>query len=136
MSIRRARKPAYDAGYRSKFELDVSKWFTENKIKVTYEPCRISYIVPESRHNYTPDFQVKENKSVYLEAKGYFSAADRKKMLHIIESNPNINFKMILQNSMMKISKRSKTTYAMWCDKHNVEWVDWKDKDKLEEWCK
>ena len=130
------RKEAYGAGYRSKFELDVSKWFEEQKIKVTYEPCRISYIVPESRHNYTPDFQVKENKSVYLEAKGYFSATDRKKMLHIIESNPTITFKMILQNSMMKISKRSKTTYAMWCDKHSVEWCDWKDKEKLKEWCK
>lgn len=136
MSIRRARKPAYDAGYRSKFELDVSKWFEEQKIKVTYEPCRISYIVPESRHNYTPDFQVKENKSVYLEAKGYFSAADRKKMLHIIESNPSITFKMVLQNSMMKISKRSKTTYAMWCDKFGIEWCDWKDKEKLKRWCR
>lgn len=130
------RKEAYSKGYRSKFELDVSKWFTENKIKVEYEPCKISYIVPESRHSYTPDFKVKSNGTVFLEAKGYFSAADRKKMLHVIESNPSITFRMILQNSSMKISKRSKTTYAMWCDKFGVEWCDWKDKDKLKEWCK
>jgi len=135
VSIRRARKPAYDAGYRSKFELDVSKWFEAQQIKVTYEPCKISYIVPESRHNYTPDFQIGKETTVLYEAKGYFSAADRKKMLHVIESNPTVKFKMILQNASMKISKRSKTTYAAWCDKFGIEWCDWKDKNKLKEWC-
>lgn len=129
------RKEAYSKGFRSKFELDVSKWFEENKLGVVYEPCKIKYIVPESLHSYTPDFQPKGDGTVFFEAKGYFSAADRKKMLHVIKSNPEIVFKMILQNSSMKISKRSKTTYAMWCDKNKIEWVDWKDKTKLKRWC-
>lgn len=136
MTIRRARKEAYANGYRSKFELDVAKWFSEQSISVEYEPCKIKYTVPESQHSYTPDFQVKKNTSIYLEAKGYFSAADRKKMIHVIRSNPEITFRMILQNSSMKISKRSKTTYAMWCDKNKIEWCDWSDKKKLRSWCK
>lgn len=125
------RREAISKGYRSKFELDVSKWFTENKIEVLYEPCKVKYTVPESQHSYTPDFQIGANESILIEAKGYFSAADRKKMLHVIKSNPNITFRMILQNSSMKISKRSKTTYADWCDKNQIEWCDWKDKTKL-----
>lgn len=135
-SKRYYRKEATANGYRSKFELDVSKWFAENNVEVEYEPCKIQYTVPESQHSYTPDFKVKSTGTVYLEAKGYFSAADRKKMLHVIKSNPDITFRMILQNSSMKISKRSKTSYADWCDKNKIEWVDWKDKTKLKRWCK
>jgi len=130
------RREAVSKGFRSKFELDVSKWFEENKIKVSYEPCKVKYTVPESQHSYTPDFQIGTNESILIEAKGYFSAADRKKMIHVIRSNPNITFRMILQNSTMKISKRSKTSYADWCDKNGIEWVDWKDKTKLKRWCK
>jgi hypothetical protein len=130
------RREAISKGFRSKFELDVAKWFVEEKLSVEYEPCKIKYTVPESQHVYTPDFQPLKKDNIYLEAKGYFSAADRKKMLHVIRSNPEIEFRMILQNSSMKISKRSKTTYAMWCDKNNIEWCDWKDKTKLKRWCK
>lgn len=129
------RKEAYSKGFRSKFELDVSKWFEENKLEVVYEPCKVKYTVPESLHSYTPDFQPKASGTIFFEAKGYFSVADRKKMLHVIKANPEMVFKMILQNSSMKISKRSKTTYADWCDKNKIEWVDWKDKTKLKRWC-
>lgn len=143
MSLRRSRKEAYSKGFRSKFELDVSKWFEENKLEVVYEPCKVKYTVPESLHSYTPDFQPRGSgtksdlgRTIFFEAKGFFSLADRKKMLYVIKSNPDMIFKMILQNSSMKISKRSKTTYADWCDKNKIEWCDWKDKTKLKGWCK
>lgn len=130
------RREAYSKGFRSKFELDVYKWFNEYNLDVIYEPCKIQYTVPEKQHSYTPDFQPKSIGTVFFEAKGYFSQADRKKMLYVIKSNPQVTFKIIFQNSQMKISKRSNTTYADWCDKNNIEWCDWKDKSKLKRWCK
>jgi hypothetical protein len=43
---------------------------------------------------------------------------------------------MIFQNADAKINKRSKTSYAAWCDKFGIEWCDFRDKEKLLEWLK
>lgn len=131
-SKRQARKGAYAAGYRSVFELKVNTWMKEEGLDIPYEPEKIAYVVPASNHKYTPDWKVSD---VIYEGKGYFAASDRKKMLHIIESNPGLTVRMIFQNAQAKINKRSKTSYADWCDKHNIEWVDFtRDKEKLLEW--
>lgn len=134
MSKRQARKGAYAAGYRSVFELRVNTWMKEEGLDIPYEPEKIAYVVPASNHKYTPDWKVG---NVVFEGKGYFPPAERKKLLHIIESNPDITVRMVFQNAQTKINKRSKTSYADWCDKHNIEWVDFtRDKEKLLEWFK
>lgn len=133
MSKRAARKGAYAAGYRSVFELRVNTWMKEEGLDIPYEPEKVEYVVPASNHKYTPDWKVGD---ILYEGKGYFSAADRKKMLHIIESNPHLRVRMIFQNSATKINKRSKTSYADWCDKFEIEWCDFKDKEKLLDWLK
>ena len=44
---------------------------------------------------------------------------------------------MVFQNAYAKINKRSKTSYADWCDKFGIEWADFsRDKEKLLEWLK
>lgn len=133
MSKRQARKGAYAAGYRSVFELRVNTWMKEEGLNIPYEPEKIAYIVPASNHKYTPDWKVGD---VIYEGKGWFSSGDRAKMLHIIESNPGITVRMIFQNAQAKINKRSKTSYADWCDKQGIEWFCWKtgDKRKLKKW--
>lgn len=131
MSKRQARKGAYAAGYRSVFELRVNTWMKEEGLDIPYEPEKIAYVVPASNHKYTPDWKVGD---VIYEGKGYFAASDRKKMLHIIESNPGLTVRMIFQNAQAKINKRSKTSYADWCDKFGIEWADFRDKEKLLEW--
>lgn len=131
MSKRQARQGAYAAGYRSVFELRVNTWMKEEGLDIPYEPEKIAYVVPASNHKYTPDWKVGD---VIYEGKGYFAASDRKKMLHIIESNPGLTVRMIFQNAQAKINKRSKTSYADWCDKFGIEWADFKDKEKLLEW--
>ena len=133
MSIRKARKGAFAAGYRSVFELKVNTWMKEEGLDIPYEPAKIEYVVPASNHKYTPDWMVGD---VVYEGKGYFAAADRKKMLHIIESNPGLTVRMIFQNAQAKINKRSKTSYADWCDKQGIAWCDFRDKEKLLEWLK
>jgi len=134
MSKRQARKGAFAAGYRSVFELKVNTWMKEEGLDIPYEPAKIEYVVPASNHKYTPDWMVGD---VVYEGKGYFAAADRKKMLHIIESNPTLTIRMVFQNAQAKINKRSKTSYADWCDKFGIEWADFsRDKEKLLEWLK
>lgn len=131
MSKHSARQGAYAAGYRSVFELRVNTWMKDEGLNIPYEPEKIAYVVPASNHKYTPDWKVGD---VIYEGKGYFAASDRKKMLHIIESNPGLTVRMIFQNAQAKINKRSKTSYADWCDKFGIEWADFKDKEKLLEW--
>ena len=45
-------------------------------------------------------------------------------MLLIKEQHPDIDIKMVFYNANKKIKKGSKTSYAMWCDKHNIKWAN------------
>lgn len=126
MGMRRARKEAYANGYRSKFELDIAKWFDKNGVKYEYEKCRIKYFVPETVKTYTPDWSLVGQGNILLESKGRFTSCDRKKMLLVIRSNPTLTIRMLFQNASVKLSKTSKTTYGDWCDKNKIEWADWR----------
>jgi hypothetical protein len=68
--------------YRSGFEVKVKKSLESRGIEFKYESEKLPYIVPESKHLYTPDFivQTEVGTTIYVEAKGNFTAADRKKM--------------------------------------------------------
>jgi len=52
-------------------------------------------------------------------------------MLLTREQNPGVVFIMVLQNASLTLSKRSKTTYAMWCEKNGFEWVQYGDERRL-----
>lgn len=104
--------------YRSTFESDVAKQLPKD---FEYEPKdkMLSYVVPETYHNYTCDFV---SKNVYLECKGYWDKDSRDKMNLIKQQYPEIRIIMVFQNPKLKIYKGSKTTYADWCDKNGIEW--------------
>ena len=70
------------------------------------------------------DFEL--NPTVFLETKGRFTAADRKKHLQFRESNPNITIAFLFQEAYNTLSRSSKTTYADWATKNNFLWFDWK----------
>jgi hypothetical protein len=49
-----------------------------------------------------------------------------------VKDNPDIDLRMVFQAPFNKISKKSKTTYAQWCEKHGIKWasahaipIDW-----------
>jgi len=88
--------------------------------RATYETDKFTYMVPASKHVYTPDFRL--SATAYIEGKGIFDAADRAKMKLVKEQYPDVTFYMLFQNAHKKLSKVSKTTYAMWCDKNEFEW--------------
>ena len=101
---------------RSRLEEQVAELLDGLKIDYGYEDTKIPYII-ESQ--YIPDFRVGD---VFLETKGYFKPADRRKMLAVKRANPDLDIRLVFQAPYNKISKRSKTTYAKWADKHGFPW--------------
>jgi len=104
--------------FRSQLEKRVATLLTTLGVSYEYESCKVPYTI---QHNYTPDFILPNH--VHLEAKGYWAAEDRRKILAVKKDNPELDLRMIFQSPYNKISKRSKTTYAQWCDKHDIPWA-------------
>ena len=104
-------------GFRSKLEEKVSDLLCELGIDYEYETTKVDYQIT---HYYVPDFILPNG--VTLECKGYWDSVDRRKIKNVIEQNPQLDIRMVFQSPYNKISKRSKTTYAQWCDRHKIPW--------------
>ena len=104
--------------FRSKLEERVATLLEQLGVSYEYETEKLSYTI---EHNYTPDFVLPNY--VYLETKGYWDAADRRKVLAVKRDNPDVDLRMVFQSPYNTISKKSKTTYAKWCEKHNIPWT-------------
>jgi hypothetical protein len=124
-STSKQRQAAYKYGYKSGLELTVSEQIVEAKYPVNYETETLHYVVPESKHKYTPDFifTKKTGEIMYIETKGRWTVADRKKMKHVLTCNPGIDIRMVFQNPNQRISKASKTTYEMYANKLGITHV-------------
>lgn len=109
-------------GYRSGLEDRISEQLTDLSVPFDYEKLKVRYEVNEVR-SYTPDFRLLDN-GIIIESKGRFVAADRKKHLLIRKQYPDLDIRFVFSNSRNKINKGSKTTYAMWCDKHGFLYAD------------
>ena len=113
--------------FRSRLEEKVADLLVELGVKYEYESTKIPYQI---QYNYTPDFLLPNG--VYLETKGYWDAADRRKIKAVKTLHPDLDLRMVFQSPFNKISKRSKTSYAQYCDKLNIPWcsftnipIDW-----------
>lgn len=108
------------SGKRSKLEERVDDQLKQQGIEYEYEPkhARVPYRVPASDHNYLPDFVIKtkSGKVIYLEPKGIWDLADRRKHLLIREQHPELDIRFIFQRAKQRIRKGSSTTYANICD--------------------
>ena len=104
--------------FRSGLEEQVANLLTNLGVTYEYESTQVPYVI---QHHYTPDFLLPNH--VYLETKGYWDAADRRKVLAVKRDNPDIDLRMVFQSPYNTISKKSKTTYAKWCDKHDIPWT-------------
>ena len=116
--------------YRSQFEANFARNLRERKITSLYEQDKIQYI-PKPR-TYTPDFYIEEG-DFYVETKGRFFATDRTKHLLIKEQHPDIDIRFVFLNAKNKLDKRSRTTYAQWCEKNGFLYSE---KRMPEEWMK
>jgi hypothetical protein len=85
-----------------------------------YEPIRLTYTAkPKS---YVPDVVLANG--IVLEIKGWFRAADRAKMLLVKAAYPLLDLRMVLASPQQKLTPKSKTTQAMWCEQHGFPWAD------------
>ena len=84
-----------------------------------YESMNVIYKVD---HRYTPDFVLPNG--ILVEVKGYFTSEDRGKLLKVKKQHPHLDIRLLFGNAKNKLSKKSKTTYAMWCDKHGFPWAE------------
>ena len=103
--------------FRSKLEEKVADLLVDLGVKYEYETEKVSYVIS---HQYTPDFILPNG--VHLECKGYWDSADRKKIKAVKEQNPDLDLRMVFQAPYNTISKKSKTTYAKYCEKLDIPW--------------
>lgn len=108
--------------FKSKFEQTVSK-VLGNRAK--YEPDKIRFVQPAVERTYIPDWKIGEH--VYIETKGKLDLETRKKMVWVKDQHPHCKFYILFQNAFNRITKRSNTTYADWCDRNGFEWGHFPD---------
>jgi hypothetical protein len=109
-------------GFKSGLEENISVQIESKGIKVEYETEKLAYTIPASQHTYNPDFKLPNG--IFVETKGRFVAADRKKHLLVKAQNPTLDIRFVFSNSKNKITKTSKTTYGDWCDKNGYTYSD------------
>lgn len=112
----------FKRAHRSGLEDAIAEQFAEQGRDGKYEQDKLKYTVPASDHVYTPDFTLRPK--VYIETKGYFDPADRKKHLLVKASNPDIEVRFVFSRSSTKIRKGSPTSYGDWCRKNGFLFAD------------
>ena len=123
------------AKYRSDLERKIAKSLHQRGVNHEYETERIPYTVPAVVKHYTPDFIIttKSRKKIYVEAKGIWDAADRKKHLLLQAQRPELDIRFVFSNSNNRISKLSRVTYGDICmgrGRGQYSGVCWKYSDK------
>lgn len=123
--------------HRSGFEARLRERLDANKISYGYELETFPIQVEVGRVNcptcgtvtaykpsrYTPDFFFN---NWVIEAKGKFTAKDRKRFLALLHGHGDRRRFGLLFMRLNKLSKSSKTRYSDWCDQHGIPWaVGW-----------
>ena len=109
------------SNFRSGLEESVALQLETVGVKYEYETLTISFIKPQENGRYTPDF-ILPNGSI-VETKGQFVTSDRKK--HKIIKNQfgnKYDIRFVFSNPNTRIGKKSKTTYADWCNKYGFKY--------------
>jgi hypothetical protein len=121
MYTNKAYASARKKGYRSGLEVKLQEYFKEIGVDAKYESFKIDWEDVRYR-KYTPDFLLPNG--IIIETKGLFTAEDRRKHLLVKKQNPVLDIRFVFESSKRRISKVSKTTYGMWCEKHGFLYAD------------
>lgn len=79
--------------------------------------------------HYLPDWEI--NPTLYVETKGYFSPRNRADLLSFREQHPGVEIFLVFSQPNNRLTSKSKTTYAAWCDKHDFRWSHIKEFPKF-----
>lgn len=109
-------------GYRSGLEdLIAEQIYLRTGQSPEYESVKIKFVQPAMLKTYTPDFILPNG--IIIETKGRFTPQDRKKHLLIQQQHPNLDIRFVFSNPNQKLSKRSNTSYAAWCQKYGFQFA-------------
>ena len=118
------RSTGYKLGFRSGLEEKIADQITKAGLQVVYETDKIIYKIPTRDHKYTPDFKLpKPGGFFFCESKGIWNVQDRAKVLLCLKQHPGLDLRMVFSNQNSKLYKGSKTTYAMYCEKHEIKYA-------------
>lgn len=109
-------------GYRSGLEEKIAAEIEARGIPVSFETFSIPYTPPLKTRTYTPDFPLPNG--IIIESKGRFLTEDRQKHKFIKAEHPDLDIRFVFSNARAKLSKASKTTYAMWCEQYGFLYAD------------
>lgn len=103
--------------FRSGSEERVAQVLTNLGVSFEYEPHKIAYTI---QANYIPDFVLPNG--IYLEVKGIWDPADRRKMMQVRKDNPDLDIRMVFDTPYKTINKNSLTSYKDFCEKNGILW--------------
>jgi hypothetical protein len=109
-------------GVRSGLEDTICQELSSQGVDYKYEELKIKYTQPSKVRTYTPDILLPNG--IIVEIKGRWVAADRQKIALVKAQHPDKDLRMVFSNSKAKISKTSKTTYGMYCEKLGIPYAD------------
>jgi len=104
---------------RSGLETRLDRELEWGKHKYKYEPCRIPYSLV---CHYVPDYVFPNG--IIIEAKGYFTSGDRRKMRAVKRDHPELEIRMVFSRAANKLNKTSRTSYAKWCETKGFPWAN------------
>ena len=104
--------------YKSGLEKRFAELCFKNGVKAEYEKTRFKFV---KVGHYTPDWKI--NDKLYVETKGYFSPSNRGNLLSFREQHPDVEIFLVFGQPENRLTKKSKTTYAAWCEQHGFRWA-------------
>lgn len=115
------RAAAIKNGWRSGLEESLGAQLRALGVSFGYESFSIPFKQPEKPRRYTPDLDLPNG--IVIESKGRFETKDRQKHLLVQAQYPDLDVRFVFSNPNTRISKKSKTTYAMWCETNGFRYA-------------
>lgn len=125
------KKPRKVNAYRSKYEQAVATDLRKRKVDFEYEPLKLPFMQPETKHIYKPDFVLPNG--IVVETKGRWDNDSRKKMVNVVNQyRGKMDIRMLFMRDQ-PLQKGAKKTYTEWCSDKNIkcavgfipqEWLD------------
>ena len=107
------------SAYKSGLERSFARDLTALGVSFEYEAVDVPYW---QERTYTPDFWLPNN--ILIETKGYWTSADRTKHKLVREQHPELDIRFVFQRASNRLSKKSKTSYADYCDRMGWKWAE------------
>jgi hypothetical protein len=115
------RAAALANGWRSGLEEALGAQLSALGVDFTFEDFSVPFTQPLKPRKYTPDFALPNG--IVIESKGRFLTADRQKHILVKDQHPDLELRFVFSNPNTRISKQSKTTYAIWCESKGFKYA-------------